>query len=134
MLRVVSDGRKPTVTISQPVSAPTYAVNTTDVTLGGAATDDQGVTEVSWSSNRGRRGVATGTAPGPRPGVALGPGINVLTVTARDEVGNTCSATLTVVLDARAPGVTIEAPTTSPTTATNAGTVALGARPTTTWA
>ncbi len=124
-LRVVSDGRNPTVTIAQPVATPTHAVNTATVNLGGAASDDQGVTEVSWSSNRGRRGVAAGTSSWTAPGVALDAGINVLTVTARDEVGNTSSATLTVVLDARGPGITIETPTTNSTTATNVGTIAL---------
>ena len=124
-LRVVSDGRSPTVTISHPVASGTHAVNTATVNLGGAATDDQGVTEVSWSSNRGRRGVATGTTSWTATGVGLDAGINVLTVTARDEIGNTSSATLTVVLDTRAPGISIEAPTTSPSTSTNVGTIAL---------
>ena len=124
-LRVVSDNRIPTVTISHPVTSATHAVNTATVNLGGTATDDQGVTEVSWSSNRGRRGVATGTTTWTAPGIALDAGVNVLTVTARDEIGNTASATLTVVLDTRAPGISIEAPTTSSSTATNVGTIAL---------
>jgi hypothetical protein len=125
VVRVVSDSRKPGVTIAQPVTGSTYAVNTTTITLGGVATDDLGVTEVSWSSNRGRKGTAAGTGTWSATGVALEPGINVLTVTARDEVGNVSTATLTVVLDARAPGVTIETPTANPTTATNAATIAL---------
>jgi hypothetical protein len=125
VLRVVSDTNKPGVTISQPVTSATHAVNARTIALGGVATDDVGVTEVSWSSNRGRNGVATGTGTWNATGVTLEPGVNTLTVTARDEVGNTGTATLTVVLDARAPGVTIESPTTDPTTASHAANVAL---------
>ena len=125
VVRIVSDSRKPNLTIAQPVTGSSYAVNTSTMTLGGVATDDLAVTEVSWSSNRGRKGVASGTGTWNATGVALEPGVNVLTVTARDEVGNVNTATLTVLLDASAPGVSIETPTTSPTTAINAGTVAL---------
>lgn len=125
VLRVISDSRRPTVTISQPVSSASYATNTSTLSLGGAATDDQGVTQVSWSSSRGRSGAATGTTSWTVPGVTLDAGINVLTVTARDEAGNTASATLTVVFDGRAPGITIESPTTSSSTAVNVGTISL---------
>jgi len=125
VVRVTSDGRRPTVAITQPVATPTHAVRGATLDLGGSASDDLGVTEVSWSNNRGGNGVATGTTNWSAPRVALAAGVNVVTVTARDEVGNTATATLTVMLDTQAPGVTIESPTAAPTTATNAAAISL---------
>jgi hypothetical protein len=54
-----------------------------------------GVTQVTWSNNRGGSGTAIGTASW-SASVALQSGSNVLTVTARDAAGNTSTDTLTV--------------------------------------
>ena len=54
------------------------------------------MTQVTWSSNRGGSGTATGTTAWSVSGIALLSGSNVLTVTARDAAGNTRTDTLTV--------------------------------------
>jgi hypothetical protein len=64
--------------------------------LTGAATDDIGVVSVGWTSDRGSKGVALGTSSWTTGGIDLAIGLNVLTVTATDAVGNRGTATVTV--------------------------------------
>jgi hypothetical protein len=84
------------VQITSPTSSTTTSVTTNTVTLGGTSGDNIGVTQVTWTNNRGGSGTATGTNPWTATGVALQPGANVLTVTARDLTGRTSTDTLTV--------------------------------------
>ena len=88
----------PTATITSPTSNPTYTTSSSSLTLGGTAADNVGVTQVTWANNRGGSGTATGTTSWTASGIVLQPGINVLTVTARDGAANTASARLTVTL------------------------------------
>jgi hypothetical protein len=90
------DTTPPTVAITTPTSGPTYTTNTSPLTLGGTAADNVGVTQVSWASDRGGSGTASGTTSWSVAGIALQAGTNVLTITARDAAGNTGTATLTV--------------------------------------
>ena len=124
-LTVRADSRKPTVSITHPVATATYAANTATLDLAGVAADDQGVTEVSWTNDRGGRGVATGTDAWKAVSIPLSAGLNAITVTARDEAGNIGAALLTVVKDTRAPAITIEAPTSAPTLSVNTNAVSL---------
>ncbi len=55
-----------------------------------------GVTQVTWSNDRGGSGVASGTTSWSVTGIALQSGSNVLTVTARDAANNVGTDTLTV--------------------------------------
>ena len=91
-----TDTVAPTVAITSPASAGTFSASATPLTIGGTASDNMGVTQVTWSSNRGGSGTATGTTSWSASGIVLQSGSNVLTVTARDAAGNTRTATLTV--------------------------------------
>ncbi|PYM70781.1 MAG: hypothetical protein DME03_20605, partial [Candidatus Rokuibacteriota bacterium] len=93
-----SDLTPPTATITSPTSNPTYTTSSSPLTLGGTAADNVGVSQVTWANNRGGSGTATGTTSWTASGIVLQPGINVLTVTARDGAANTASARLTVTL------------------------------------
>ena len=85
------------------------------------------MTQVTWSNSKGGSGIAAGTTAWSVAGVALKPGANVITVTARDAAGNVATDSLTVTLtDAVAPVVTITAPTTADTHTTTRRRVALG--------
>jgi hypothetical protein len=53
-----------------------------------------GLTQVSWSNNRGGSGTAAGTTNWSVSGIVLQPGANVITVTALDSSGNTAQAVL----------------------------------------
>ncbi len=122
------DTISPVVTITSPVNATTYSTALASMTLGGTASDAVGVTQVTWSSNRGGSGTATGTTSWSAAGVALLSGSNVLTVTARDAAGNQSTDTLTVTYtpDTTAPVVTITSPANAATFSTLATTVTLG--------
>lgn len=90
------DAQAPTVTITAPTLNATYAATSNSVNLGGTASDNIGVVEVTWTNDRGGGGTASGTTNWSQSGIALLSGTNVLTVTARDAVGNTGTDALTV--------------------------------------
>jgi hypothetical protein len=66
------------------------------LTLNGTAIDAVGVTQVTWTNDRGGSGTASGTTIWSIASMTLQTGTNVITVTARDATGNTGSAVLTV--------------------------------------
>ena len=86
----------PTVGITSPTSGSSYSTNVSTVTLSGTASDNVGVTQVTWANNRGGSGTASGTTNWSTSAITLQVGSNVITVTARDAAGNTATATLTV--------------------------------------
>jgi hypothetical protein len=92
---------RPILNITAPTDAPSIALESTAVTLAGTAVDPDGtVTSVTWSSDRGYGGTASGTASWFVSDVPLLSGANVLTVTATDNDGQTRSLTLTVTVAA----------------------------------
>jgi len=106
------DSTRPAVTIATPTSTAAYSATSSPMALGGTASDNVGVTKVTWTNDRGGSGTAVGTTSWTASGIALQPGANVLTVTARDAAGNTAAATLTVTLsDTTPPTVALTAPT-----------------------
>jgi hypothetical protein len=90
------DTAPPTVGITFPTDAQEAVSTEAQVNLSGEADDDRAVTRVDWASNRGGSGTATGTRAWWANGIALQPGVNVLTVTAYDEAGNARSDTLSL--------------------------------------
>jgi hypothetical protein len=96
-----ADTSAPTLVITDPGGALT--VSTGSVAVSGTASDNVGVTQVSWQNDRGGSGSAAGTASW-SASVALQPGANVISVTARDAAGNVSAARgVTVTYDASAP-------------------------------
>lgn len=123
-----NDATLPNISITSPTSNSTTTTSATPLNIGGTASDNIGVTQVTWANNRGGSGTATGTTSWSVTGIVLLSGSNVLTVTARDAAGNVRNDTLTVTYnpDTTAPNVTILTPTTSTTMTTTAATVSLG--------
>jgi hypothetical protein len=124
-----ADTTAPSVTISGPTTSSTYATTSTTVSLSGAASDNVGVSVVTWANDRGGSGTATGTGSWSIPSIGLQSGSNVITVTATDAAGNKGSDVLTVTYsapDTTVPSVTISSPTTSSSYATTTSTLALG--------
>jgi hypothetical protein len=95
LISAPADTTKPVVKITSPTSSSTYTAKASLVKLGGTASDNVGVTQVSWSNNRGGSGVATGTSAWTAT-IALQKLVNVITVTAMDQAGNLASVTITV--------------------------------------
>ncbi|MGH9838077.1 MAG: hypothetical protein ACREEM_04760, partial [Blastocatellia bacterium] len=86
----------PTLRITTP---NTTTVNTTAgaVNVAGAAADNLLVTSVSWRSNRGLSGTASGTTNWTIAGLPVLTGRNEITVTASDEAGNVSGASVLTV-------------------------------------
>jgi len=123
-----SDTIAPTATITSPTTASTYATASPSITLAGTATDNVGVTQVTWANNRGGSGTASGTTSWTAAGIALQPGSNIITITSRDAAGNTGTDTITVTYtppDTIAPTVTITSPTTASTYTTTSLSITL---------
>lgn len=81
------------------ITTPSITSNTTAtsplVALRGTAGDDVAVTQVSWTSDRGFAGVASGTASWDAE-VPLVAGANIISVTAVDGNGNSSTDTITI--------------------------------------
>lgn len=117
-ITVIHDTQAPTVNISVPTSAANANSSLSPITIGGSASDNVGVTSVSWTNGAtGGSGVATGTSAW-SASVPLVEGNNQITVTAIDNVGNSASDTITVTYDPTLPTINITSPTTQATYAT----------------
>lgn len=93
-----ADTTAPVVTITSPTSATTYSTSSSTIALGGTASDNVGVTQVTWTNDRGGSGTASGTTSWSVASISLQSGANVITVTARDAANNTSTDVLTVTL------------------------------------
>jgi hypothetical protein len=80
------------------------------IALSGSASDNIGVSQVSWSNSKGGNGVATGTTCVVVAGVSLQPGANVITVTAKDAAGNVATGRADDHLTDRGTAATIAMP------------------------
>ena len=88
----------PIVTILAPAS-PVYT-SQPSVDVSGVVDSSVTIAEVTWTSDRGGQGTASGTASWSVQGVPLEPGWNELVVTARDLLGGIATATVSVVYEA----------------------------------
>jgi len=123
---ILADTTAPVVAIATPTAGPTYETDNSAITIGGTASDDVAVTQVTWENDRGGSGACTGTSNWSAANVALSLGQNVITVTARDAAGNTATDTITVTSTApQPPTVTITGPTSQPTFSTNSTTTGI---------
>lgn len=108
------DTSAPITTITSPTFNPTYSTSVSPLNILGTASDNVGVTSVSWTNSRGGSGTASGTNTWSVNGIALQIGEkNIITVTAKDAMGNVGKDILTVTYSATA------IPTVTTNTATN---------------
>ena len=125
----VSDTTRPTITITGPTSGSTYSTSSTAMPLSGTASDNVGVTQVTWVNDRGGNGVASGTTNWSVSSIPLASGTNNITVQARDAAGNLANDLLAVTMstappaDTTLPSVSISGPTSSATYSTRATSV-----------
>lgn len=93
-----SDTTNPSVNITAPTSASVFSTANATITVSGSATDNVGVTRVSWSNSSGGSGSQNFNSASVNWSfnVALQSGANVLTVTARDAAGNSQTDQITV--------------------------------------
>lgn len=91
------DSDAPTIEITEP--SVTLPNSSGLVNMAGRATDNNAVSSVTWQSDRGATGSAVytpATGVWTATGVPLSPGSNVVTVTARDGVGNLGRSAITI--------------------------------------
>ena len=109
------DTTPPVVTITGPKPDAEFTVETNLITLSGSAADNQAVTNLTWSNNRGGSGtlaLAGQTWSITNLALALGP--NLIQVTATDSSGNIAADTAVIFFappDTNAPSIRIEFPT-----------------------
>jgi hypothetical protein len=121
------DTSSPTIQITSPTSSDTYTTNTSTISLAGTASDDVGVTSVTWSNAQGGSGTcAFNGAKWTASEIRLAIGNNIITITAFDGSGKTGVDTITVNYTAQnAPSVVITGPTSASTYTTLAETISL---------
>src|SRR5581483_7224593 len=122
------DTTPPNIAITSPTSAATFTASSGTLNVGGTASDNTGVIQVTWATDHGASGVAAGTGNWTISGLALTSGTTRLTVTAGDAAGNASSAVLTITYtpaDTTAPAISITSPTSSGTYSTSSNSVAL---------
>ena len=93
-----TDTTAPTVTITAPTGNASFVTSLAVIDLAGTASDNVGITGVTWSNDRGGSGSCDGTTSWTASGILLFIGQNVITVTARDHAsgGNTGTDIITV--------------------------------------
>ena len=125
---VAYDPTIPNCAITFPTSSSTYLTNGAKATLGGTASDDVKVVNVTWTN-------AATSASGKAylndlnwsiSVIALNAGDNLISVTAHDAEEKTKTATITVTRDSTVPTCTIDSPTSDPTYPTSDVTIDLG--------
>jgi hypothetical protein len=90
------DTTAPVITIKSPTTRTKYRTKNSSINLSGNASDNVGVSQVTWSNSLGGSGTAGGTSSWSISNIPLSKGTNVLTVTATDAAGNQSSDTLKV--------------------------------------
>ncbi|HSR14038.1 MAG TPA: triple tyrosine motif-containing protein, partial [Thermodesulfobacteriota bacterium] len=114
----------PAVRITAPTSNPLYPTSESVINVSGTASDNVGVTEVTWvNSSTGAAGIASGSSSWAIEGIALKTGSNPISVTAKDAAGNKGTAALTVMYtpaDTDPPHTTITSGPTGATTSDSA--------------
>lgn len=98
------DAEAPAIAITAPTSASTFSASSTPLALGGTASDNVGVTLVTWVTDRGQSGTASYAAGSWSASVPLLEGLNAVTVTASDAAGNTSADVLTATYTAASGG------------------------------
>src|SRR5712691_7633807 len=121
------DATPPTVAITSPAFGATYSTSNALLMLGGIASDNVGVTQVTWANGRGGSGTAIGTTSWTASGIGLQLRTKVVTVAEQDAAGNGATASLTVTLsDTTLPTIAITSPTFGATYSTSNPLLALG--------
>ena len=92
------DIEPPEITIVEPQIGPAFVDTTGLITIEGATRDNDAVVAVAWATSRGAAGATTLTRGTlwRATNIPLAPGMNLITVTARDAAGNLGRATMNV--------------------------------------
>lgn len=109
-----NDQEKPNLTITQPTTDSNYTSTTSSINIGGTVSDNSVVAELTWENDRGSTGSITINDNWSYASIKLQPGMNNISVTAKDSDGNTNTQTIAIdyaFSDTRPPVITITSPT-----------------------
>jgi uncharacterized protein (TIGR03437 family) len=115
------------VAFTSPTTGVAYTTSNSPVAVTGTVSGPN-VVQVTWTSDHGGNGTATGTSTWSASAIALQAGSNQITVTAHDNSGNQVSATLLIILSTQStnsPTINITSPTSGPTFASSSNTINL---------
>ncbi len=128
MVRIAYERGLPTIALTSPTTAATYNSASSNLVLTGVASDDSGIARVTFATDKGQIGVATGTTTWSIPSIVLPLGsTTAITVTAHDNSGNSSSVVLSATyVDGTAPVVTFYSPTTAGAFTTPGTSVVIG--------
>jgi len=93
---IPADTIAPSIAVTYPASGVTYETNVSTLEISGSASDNVGVTSVTWFSSCSGSGTAIGTKNWSISNIELVEGINIITIWAKDAAGNENGAILKV--------------------------------------
>ena len=96
---ITADTIAPTIAITSPTTNSFHATAAAAINVSGTTADNNSVRQVTWATDRGKFGIAEGTSNWTIKNLPLQFGINNLTVTVWDQLGNSASAVLTINYD-----------------------------------
>jgi len=123
------DTSAPTVIITSPTSANAYCTASSPLALGGTASDNQGVSSVTWANAASNTWGLVNGATAWSASIPLLTGGNLITIQAFDAAGNKGTDAITVAwnaADVTPPSIEIQSPTNGTTFTTTATPLALG--------
>ena len=93
---IPADTIVPAISVTYPASGATYETNVSTLDISGIASDNVGVTSVTWFSSGSGSGTAIGNETWSISDIKLVEGNNIITIWAKDAAGNENGATLKV--------------------------------------
>ena len=101
---ITYDITAPAITINFPTNDASCKRNTTKLKLGGTASDNNGVSKVSWSSVKSGSGTCTGKTAWSVSDIDVAASGDTITVTVKDTAGNTATDTIAISVTESLPG------------------------------
>lgn len=92
------------IAVTSPAEADNMETPDKSVVLEGTATGSSDIVSITWVSEGGEAGTASGTSSWKTGGIALEPGPNEITITARDAAGASASRTVTITRESEGTG------------------------------
>ena len=124
-----ADTTPPSISITSPTSDDNFTTNSNTISIAGVSNDNVGVVSVSWDTDDGQSGTATGTNNWQVDSIALANAVTQIRVIAVDNAGNDSIDLITVSVqsgaDTTPPSISITSPTSDDNFTTNSNTISI---------
>jgi hypothetical protein len=115
----------PTISITSPTDEATFTTSASSIAIAGVSDDNVGVVSVSWETDDGQSGTATGTSNWQVGSISLAGGNIQIRVIAVDSAGNQGVDVITITVQSAGVTVSIQSPTSASTFSTNSSEITL---------